>query len=200
MSKDCSAKISKQQKLLLKVLNCLWVQYVSQRTGATKAFFKSPSQEGYDAMAEELGHISGLLNSNDAVKKLDTNDVKASAEVISFYATGQCAYDSSELDVFNNYEASLNRVRINGGVQKPLQNLNTNECIEQSYQIRPYYVSNNSNWVTQAIVVERTGCSGVSNTGFVGLALDVDINYYPFNVCDEKSLSCYPKCNKKNKH
>lgn len=213
MPKNCNAEIGKEQKLLLKVLNCLWVQYVSNRTGATKAYFKSPSQQGYDKMSNELSAIVNLLNNNNAVRTLDTTGGQvANAVILSAYANGAVAYDSAFDSEFNDYAKSGNIDRYNIGTQKPIQMLNLDECLSQSFQVRPYNNVPNSgdlnddqliiqpNWVTQAVVFERTGCAGVSNTGFVGLALEVDITAFPFNVCDNLSVNCAKLCDKKNKH
>lgn len=218
--------IRKKQKLLIKVFNCLWTQYVSNRTGATKTFFSSPSSENYDSMKKELNALGTLLNNNDAVKSLNIEDgTKAFVNIFSAFANSVVAYNyandiySDSVDVTQNTyqnalvgEIVMPKVAFKGNVfgLKNIQNLNTDETILQTMQLKPALSQNPlyepdyevkpqvlPRWVTEASVAERTGCAGVSNTGFVSMTIEVDLDHFPFNSCDNLSLSCaYKKCHK----
>lgn len=230
MMSTCSAPVKKQQKLLLKVLNCLWNQYVSNRTGYTKAFFASPSVDKYNLMKNELYTIASAINANTALMSLSIVDGKeAFANITSVFPNGSIAYNyandvnvnspSISLNTFDNAQLGTifnNPVNFkpNMSGSKNIQNLNTDECLPQAFQIipalsqNPVYAPTMTNggpityitqptWITQASVTERTGCSGVSNTGFISFSIEVDLEYYQFNSCENLSISCNPKkCNK----
>jgi hypothetical protein len=208
MTKNCSAPISKQQKLLLKVLNCLWVQYVSQRTPNVKIFCANPSQETYQNAVQEVNAISVVLNLSDGVATLNTpSGLPAYTTIVVTNADGVVAIDSSfpvsPSSYFNTYDEYLERIvsgMPNLATRKPIQNLNVDECLQQALQIKPALSLNTNQcptsseipvvWATQASIFERTGCPGVSNTGFIGLSLEVDISAFPFKACPNPSLNC----------
>ena len=198
----CCAPLEKSQKLLLKILTCLWNQYVSNRTGSTKAFFASPTQILYDLMSSELTAIGTLLNANDAIVALNTlvpvGNAQTYVNIVSAYANANIAYLYSSTT--NSFTTSTGTI----GMSKPIQILNTDDCIPQAYQVCPAISlnvstatgatspSNSANtWVTVATVAERTGCPGVSNTGFIGLSIEVDLATFAFNSCPNLSLKCY---------
>lgn len=219
-----SSNIRKKQKLLIKVLTCLWTQYVSNRTGASKTFFSFPSSEHYDSMTKELNALGTLLNNNDAIKSLDIEDgTSAFVNIFSAFANGVVAYNyandvntTSDGLTANTYQNALTGDIINSNIAldgnvfglKNIQNLNTDETILQSMQLKPALSQNPDykpnygavipvlpRWVTEASVAERIGCAGVSNTGFVSMSIEVDLEHFPFNACDNLSVSCaFKKC------
>jgi hypothetical protein len=213
MPKNCSAKIERSQQLLLKVLNCLWTQYVSNRTSATKAYLASPTPVGYVLMASELKALGDLLNTNDSIKALDALIVLGGTptyvNLSAVYASGVVAYLYSAPLGQNTYPGPGipvgNELPIIVGSLKVFQILNTDECVPQALQVKPSVSLNPANyinqvtpapvWVTEAIVAERSGCAGVSNTGFVGLSIEADITAFSFNTCP--TLNCAnSKCSK----
>ena len=219
MPKNYSAPIEKSQKLLLKVLNCLWNQYVSNRTVFTKAYLASPSFPRFKLMVKELVAIGDLLNSNPAIsalQKLVTNEdgTEPYVNLFAAHADGSVAFayniiqalpttDSEWEDLYQQSLQSVFNSSNNIGGNKTIVNLNTDECVSQVIQVKPE-LSLNPNyapdfttipvvlptWVTSASIVERSGCPGVSNTGFVDLVIEVDIKTFSFNSCENKSLKC----------
>lgn len=200
MPKNCSAPIQDSQRILLKVLTCLWKQYVLNRTPVTKAFLASPSPAGYDLMVTELTAINALISSNDAINSLNAllplGATPAYVNLFSAYANSNIAYNNSRV---NNYASSVVGTLGNIGMSKPVQILNTDECVNIAYQVKPAVSVNPLNllnWVTEASIVERSGCPGVSNTGFIGVSLEVDIVTFPFNTCTLPT--CVSKCDSKH--
>ena len=203
MPKNCSAKIEDSQKLLMKVLKCLWTQYVSNRTSATKAYLASPSKAGYSLMAAELTAIGDLLNTNDAIVALNAlvpvDGVPSYVNISSAYANGNIAYLYSDFNINPELNANVypGPTEPNIGTTKSLQILNTDDCINQAYQVAPAQSHDSTQqsitWVTVATVVERSGCPGVSNTGFVTLSIEADNTAFAFNSCP--SINCaHSKC------
>lgn len=201
MPKNCSAPVGKNQKLLLKVLNCIWNQYVSKRTGATRAFFANPNLDDlvvpnkYTIMRDELFAIVGLLNNLEAVRKLDVPDVPAYARLLAIGADGTVAVDTAKPLVDNTYVKFLAGSLGNYGTRKPIQELNVDECKVNTYQLKPAKATPTRGqagnfWITEARVAERTGCAGVANTGFVAFSLEVNIDAFPFNICADTSIGC----------
>ena len=201
MPKNCSAKIERSQKLLLKVLNCLWTQYVSNRTSATKAYLASPTSAGYLLMAAELAALGDLLNTNSAINSLNSlvapGGTPTYVNLSAVYSTGVVAYLYSATT--NVYPAvNISGLPIPVGSLKVVQILNTDDCVPQAFQVKPTVSFNPANyenqsapapvWVTEAMVAERSGCAGVSNTGFVILAIEADITAFQFNTCP--TLNC----------
>ncbi len=178
---NCSAPITKNQKKLLKILTCLFNQYVFCHTPATKTFMADPSDTSLiPNMAIELNGIIGSINASQYFKSLFTVNVPAFARIIVYNADGVLVFDSAQgqgpLSTFNF------------GVLKGTQILNTDECQNVAYQIKPSTYSNQASSlygqvVTEASAYERIGCAGVSNTGFLRLSIEVDIETYPFNPC-----------------
>ena len=58
---DCSAKITKQQKKLLKVLNCNFQHYVVNKAIATQDFMANPKSDSYTQMVSELISIVNTI-------------------------------------------------------------------------------------------------------------------------------------------
>jgi hypothetical protein len=202
MTKNSSSSISKQQKILLKVLNCLWVQYVSNRTNGVKVFMANPSEETYEIAKDELNAIAFLIHSNPGLKSLDIPlKKKTIGKLIASLPDSTVAIDTSKNPPFNTFLEFENRAfestADKEGVRKTIEILNNNENINQAYQFRPQitkFLDANNNltniWVTQVAISERTGCAGIANTGFVTFAIEVDIEAYPFNICLNPSIQC----------
>lgn len=166
------------QKKLLKVVACLWNQYIINRTPLTDEFFADPTAENQTAMNTELASIQTLINGNPAVTALDDEVLVA---ITAADALGNVVYVSTDASGNPLIDAS------NVGVQKNIQRLNTDECLDVVFQVRPIIEYDDANNVsgayTQVMVSQRTGCNGVSNTGFLSLYVNVTIENYPFNSC-----------------
>lgn len=165
------------QKKLLKVVGCLWNQYIVNRTPLTDQFFAEPTTDNYSLMVNELNSINTLIGQSPAIASLDDN---TQVRIIAADAAG---------DIF--YSSNLSSTLLDGTVynEKNIQRLNTDECLQTVYQVRPTFIvdtSNNnevSSQTTEVMVSKRTGCNGVSNTGFLSLYVNVSIENYPFNSC-----------------
>jgi len=193
MKKNCSNPVGKHQKLLLKVSNCLWNQYVDGKTNNTKTYLASPTSSNYDTMAIELKAIGDLLNNSDAIVALNAlvpeGGVQTYVNIAAIHANGDIAYLYS----------SLGPDAKNLGTTKTLQVLNTDECVPIAYQVKPSLSTNIDNtWITESIVTARSGCSGVSNTGFISMSIEGDITVFPFNPCFNNSCVPKPKCSDKS--
>lgn len=181
-----------EQKTLLKVLTCLYEQYVHNQTPATDAYFANPTLAGYADMKDELDSITTLINIY-----LDTNKtfVDASGNTVArvdlwdAVAQGMVHYNSAT-DASNTFDKAIanlinvNNVIINVGVLKTVQKLNLDECADKAYQVTPVTNGNSEEGYTnntQVSLVERVGCPGVSNLGFLGMTLQVPIVVAPFN-------------------
>ncbi len=184
--KNCAAPISKGQKLLLKVLTCLWNQFLKCKTHATTAFLKNPNDaDARTAMETELDALAQLINTNAAMKKLTVPNFVPYAYILSSDAQGYIEYDTSgEYEAYNGYDNIANT--------KQFIKLNIDECLQEAYQVIPFiYIGSSQTdgpqagdtYTTQAMVTARAGCQGVSNIGFVTLAIQVDIDAFPFKTC-----------------
>lgn len=195
--KNCCVPVPTEQKRLLKVLTCLYENYVLNQTPSTDAYFANPTQDGYDAMKEELDAINVLinnyLNTNKVFVDASGNNV-ANVDLWSAVAQGMVHYNSVSGPFANTFtNAIANQIKVNTvisnvGVLKTVQKLNLDECADKAYQVTP--VTNGTGTganpfvnVTQASLVERVGCPGVSNLGFLGMTLQVPIAGAPFNNC-----------------
>ena len=206
---DTCITIKKNQKLLLKILNCLWNQYITNRTTATKIFFANPNplstdvsgNTKYTNMLNELTLFTNLINSNEALKvlsDLDPSGIPAYARIIACDANGIVAVDtSSSTNTYDDYLANTVN-STNQATNKNIQNLNVNECLSNSVQVKPVKTSYpdssvvpTNTFVTEASVSERSGCAGVSNTGFITLSIEANINVFCFNSCVSPCLKCY---------
>jgi len=192
-TQNCNVPAPCEQKTLLKLLTCLYEQYVRNQTPATDAYFANPTSAGYTSMKDELDSITKLINIY-----LDTNKIfvdasgnnAAQVDLWDAVAQGMVHYNSALNDA-NTFEAAftnvlkINDVISNVGVLKTVQKLNLDECADKAYQVTP--VTNGSSGsilnFTQASLVERVGCPGVSNLGFLGMTLQVPIADAPFNNC-----------------
>ena len=202
MTKKCNSKINVSQTLLIKVMLCLWKQYVSNRTGATKAYMASPTDMKYTLLVNELNGIGHLLNSNEAILALNEYKPECLAEedapepkptfvdISVAYMNNVLAYQYS--DPSNNTFIPSSKLSDNS---KIITKLNTNECLTEAYALYPKISSDPDDmskpWITSANVGERTGCCGTSNTGFIFMTIEVDINNFPFNGCEDLSLNCF---------
>lgn len=198
--KNCANSIPCEQKKLLKVLTCLYKKYILNQTPATDAYFANPTEgdknAGYEAMRIELTSISNIINLCLETTKIfaDTsgNNI-AKVDLYTAVAQGMVHFNTALPDVDNTFaNAIANVINVNGviynvGVLKTVQKLNFDDCTDKAYQITPVtninpdediYINN-----TQASLVEKIGCSGVSNLGFLGITLQVPIEYAPFNTC-----------------
>jgi len=198
MTKNCTAKIPKNQVLLLKILKCLWNQYIVAQTPATTIFFASPSENNYVNMNTELSGLSQIINNlitlDNSCLNLPGNATTPSATIWTANANGVIAYssDASNNSIANFQDGSLTleQALSNVGVLRPVQILNIDTCATEAFQVSPVF--SGSAFVTTATVVGRTGCAGVTNTGFIALELSVDITYFCFETCSGKS--CVESC------
>jgi len=198
-----SAEISKAQKRLLKIVNCVFQQYVVCKTPATQIFFANPqdtlepntlSLPYYTNMKSELTAIQATIQSLPVIMSLSTNLVLVQTRIVAWNAAGVVAFDSSKIAADNTYAKfvadTVNTDNFN--VLKGSQVLNTNEAAMLAYQIKPSLScvplhgthgvnSIDTLWTTEASVYERIGTNGPSNTGFLRLSVEVDITAYPFN-------------------
>ena len=200
-SVNCSVPVPCEQKKLLKVLTCLYEQYVINQTPSTDAYFANPTSAGYDAMSQELNAINTLVNGYlDAnlifVDASGTN--VAQVDLWASVAQGNLHFNSQLQDAQNTLSNALqnnifvNEVIYNTGVLKTVQKLNNDECATKAYQVTTDIdstqdpltgISTISKVNTQASLVERIGCPGVSNLGFLGIFIQVPIADAPFNKC-----------------
>jgi len=144
-------------------------------------------------MVNELNSINTIINIY-----LDTNKIfvdgsgnnVAQVNLWDAVAQGMVHYNSSSS--VNSFGSAINNtIPVNGvifnvGVLKTVQKLNLDDCADKAYQVTP--VTNgggsaNPTYVTEASLVERVGCTGVSNLGFLGITLQVPIADAPFNNC-----------------
>lgn len=216
MTQTC--EITKAQKRLLKIVNCVFQQYVVCKTPASQAFFIAPSSSLYDNMYNELTAIKATINNLAVIQAIQDLDL---VRIVAYTADGSLAYDSnspanSTWAIFNTYGAINVSVRFtatssngqvttatgifkqnaNYAVRKPTQVLNTNESAMLAFQIKPSATSN-STWDNEVSVTERLGCNGPVNTGFLRLSIEVSQTTYPIIVnncagnCLDDSSSYY---------
>lgn len=178
--KNCAAPISKGQKLLLKVLSCLYRQFLECQTHATSAYLANPNGDA-NAMETELNAYADIINNHAALVKLSLPTFKAYAYIVATDAQGNDFYSTAANAANDTY-----------GYRKQLAKLNTDECLKEAYQVSPVlYVGvtqtdgpvADTTYVTEAMVAARAGCQGVSNIGFILFAIQVDIDAFPFKVC-----------------
>ena len=191
----CSVDLSCNSKLLLKVLTCLWNQYVKGHIQFTQLYQAEPSADGYVDMLQELEAIFASVKNNFALRKLDLCPGQNSTYVelivsdvygdVVYYNTDAPVTFDSNSNTFAN-AATADIVPFSLGTNKPVQRLNVDECLENAYQINPEYLTDGSgNYysATSATIVGRTGCAGVANTGFIELTLIVDNTCFPVPSC-----------------
>lgn len=189
--KNCCVSVPAEQKKILKVLTCLYENYVHNKTPSTDAYFTNPTEAGYNDMNSELNAINTIINlyleTNGNFVDVSGNNI-ARVDLWDAVSQGMVHYNSA-LDVSGNTfanaianEINVNDVISNVGVLKTVQKLNTDDCAEKAYQVTPVTSTENINY-TQASLVERIGCPGVSNLGFLGMTLQVPIADAPFNNC-----------------
>jgi hypothetical protein len=210
-------EISKAQKRLLKIVNCIFQQYVVCKTPATQLFLANPQDINVDGtggpnnnslplytnMKNELTALAATIQSLPIITALDTNTLKATVNIIVSCAEGVIAYDSdSENNTYTDFMKDLVNPDIKLSRMKGAQVLNTNEAAMLAYQIIPAKSCNDQKgtsdanngdeilWTAQASVYERTGTNGPSNTGFLRFSVQVDINAYPFNPYTCGSCNC----------
>lgn len=189
-TQNCCVPVPAEQKTILKVLTCLYEQYVQNQTPATDAYFANPTSDGYDAMKDELDAITALINIYLATNKTfvdASGNPAAQVDLWSAVAQGMVHYNSAlgTSNIFDDAIANtlnVNDVISNVGVLKTVQKLNLDECADKAYQVTPVTNADGNN-KTQASLVERVGCPGVSNLGFLGMTLQVPIADAPFNNC-----------------
>lgn len=178
------------QKKLLKVVSCVWKNQIVERTPNTDTYFANPTSENFTAMQTELNSISSLIQNLPEIKALDANPV---VNIIASNAQGVIAFNQAlpaAANTFANAAAGSNGSNAN---EKNVQRLNVDECLETAYQVRPAF-DDEQTAVTEAVVSQRTGCNGVSNTGFLTLSVQVSIEDYPFETCSNAicaSYTCY---------
>jgi hypothetical protein len=196
--KNCCVPTPTEQKKLLKVLTCLYENYILNQTPATDSYFANPTSENYINMVSELNAIKTIINIYISTNKLFCVSY-VNVELWSAVAQGMVQYNSAigNDNTFNDAIANnikVNQVISNVGVLKTVQKLNNDDCVDKAYQVTPVTNTTSCNEpflytnFTQASLVERVGCSGISNLGFLGMTLQVEIEAAPFN-------NCYvPKC------
>lgn len=191
--KNCTVPVPCEQKKILKVLTCLYENYIQNQTPATDTYFTNPTAAGYDAMSTELNAINTIINLYLETNKIFVDVSGANVARVDLWdavAQGMVHYNSA-LDSSNTFpEAIANVITVNGvisnvGVLKTVQKLNHDECVDKAYQVTPVTSIIGEDFVnfTQASLVERIGCPGVSNLGFLGMTLQVPIANAPFNNC-----------------
>jgi len=263
--------ITSSQKKLLKVLNCVFKNSVVNKTTNVSTFLANPSRGAndpssidflYRKMATQVQSIVDLLNCDDRIDELITEktEIRPTFRIYVVDTNGAVVYDSAVIkplltNTFLNYTQKTelySQYNANGELSnsvtalKVIENLNVDENLEYSWNVRPYLsisarntenkianldfkkkqstiwdqgnpglvpkkskvfdafapssgfgldpvaTSNTTNpiWVTEAMVAMRTGCPGVSNTGFIILTLEVDINDFEFKS-GNPILSCF---------
>ncbi len=203
MPKNCRVPIPSDQKKVLKVLTCLFENYIVNKTPSTIVYLSNPVDDSsgntYDPMVEELNAIVTLINNY-----LETNGVLFDGDNVAIAniwvsdAQGQIQYFSDDVsgntftNAFNN-EIYLSGNLNNVGVLKPVQKLNIDDCASKSYQVFPVVNNEGTNAnpiyvnYSLSLLVERIGCAGVSNLGFLGFSIKVPIANAPFNTCSSNS-------------
>lgn len=176
-SNDCNL-VSDDQKKLLKIVTCMYKQYVACKIPNTKTFLANPGATGAQASAiAELDALSDLLATYPVLNTINPDGVDpATVRLIVTYADGKVFYDSSAA---SNPPVSPD----NYSTRKPVQLLNTDCELVNAYQVKPAARGAGGVWVTEARIAARTGGNGVSNTGFVLLSINADIATYPFQEC-----------------
>ena len=194
--KNCTVSVPCEQKKILKILTCLYENYIKNQTPATDTYFANPTADGYAAMKSELNAINTIINiyieTNKIFVDVDGNNV-ARVDLWDAVAQGMVHYNSALTDnntfaAANDNTLKVNTVISNVGVLKTVQKLNIDECADKAYQVTPVTNSVDNDAepyvnVTQASLVERIGCHGISNLGFLGMTLQVPITNTPFNNC-----------------
>jgi hypothetical protein len=194
----CSVDLSCNSKLLLKVLTCLWSQYVKGHIQYTQIYQAAPSEDGYALMLAELDARFDAIISSYVLEKLNVCTTQASTyvQLIVSDAYGNVVYFNNNAPITfepgNNTfaNAASNEIApFNVGCGKPAQRLNNDECLETSYQVNPVYLEDGSGNIsaTAATIVARTGCSGIANTGFIALNVIVDNTCFPVSSCVKES-------------
>lgn len=201
MSKNCCVPVPSEQKKLLKVITCLYENYVLNQTSSTDAYLANPSDVSpnskYAAMQSELNAINTLINNylvtNKVFVDISGNNV-AQVDLWASVSQGMVHFNTALGDGNSYANAIANNLTINGvisnvGVLKTVQKLNLDECVEKAYQVTPVTnattIEGETEYenYTQVSLVERVGCPGVSNLGFIGMTLQVPIANAPFNNC-----------------
>jgi hypothetical protein len=195
----CSTEISHNLKTLLKILTCLWNQYVVNNIPYTQTYQANPNEFNYNNMIVELDSIYSLISNNQILNNLKNHceeDVEkfVFTSLVVSNANGDVQYMNSN-DCSGNQNSWVNAVtnniasKISG--DKYIVRLNNDECLKTSYQISPFVLNCDGNFTpaTKAIISSRSGCAGIANTGFVSLALYVNPECYPVPSCI-KSFCC----------
>ncbi len=199
MTKNCCTPVPSEQKKLLKVLTCLFDNYIANKTPSTVAYFANPSgdvngSDTYDPMVQELDAIVTLINNYlNANGLLFDGSAIPVANIWVATAEGKVAFnsDASNNTFVNAISPFPLGIQVNGVYSevsgfKTVQKLNIDDCASRTHQVTPVVVIGGDllpTNVTQASLVERVGCSGVSNLGFICLNLQVPIASAPFNTC-----------------
>lgn len=212
MTKNATSRIPKNQVLLLKILKCLWNQYLVNQTPATTLFFASPSQANYNIMLTELDALAAVINnlvnlSSSALVLPGLTATAPLANIWSSNANGVIAFysalengvpadpvvpDTNDFRNFVDGSLTLNQGVMNTGSLRAVQKLNNDDSATEAYQVTPQLSTDadlaaENTFVTAATVVGRTGCPGVTNTGFVALQLEVDLPTFAFETCGPQS-------------
>ena len=180
------------QKKLLKIVSCLWKQYIVNRTSQTDAYFANPDDINYRLMVSELSSCQNLLRISPAINSLDASGNHINVAIITADAEAYIAYNSDDISGNTFLNASEQNLGTEAN-EKNIMKLNVDECLETVYQVRPAF-DKNGVACTEVIISERTGCNGVSNTGFISLLVQVSLENYPFNYCST-GLCLYDTCN-----
>lgn len=196
-----SIELHDNSKMLLKVLTCVWRLYLIDNIKYTQKYQANPIETienpNYTKMLEELDANFLVITASYILQKLNICKMQSPTyiELIVSDAYGNIVYFKTNAPVtfetsnntFNN--AATNSIaHFNLATTKPVQRLNRDECLENTYQINPIYLKDNeldnkflSN--TIASIVARTGCAGIANTGFIRLSIIADSNCFPVPLC-----------------
>lgn len=153
----------------------------------------------YYSMADEAASVSAAMNRDIRLRILNTTTIPALVRLLICYADGKVAFDSSKpIDCTNaiagqnNWSNSQSNVPTsfindNHATRRPIQELNVLNNLKLAYQTKlasshasppltPVYPNVSPVYITEARIVERAGCNGDSNIGFILLSIEVDIN------------------------
>ena len=199
-NKICGARVGKKHLLLLKVLTCLYTQHVSCKTEAAKLYLSNPNEASWALMSAQLTAISAVINTSvDTLSVVTPVDTTSFARIVAANADGNIQYDTAlvTFDIVtrvvtdgNSYLDAIQGTLGSIAQKKQVQMLNTDECKTLAYQISPSLSHDPTNasadpavFITEAMVVERAGCAGVANIGFIATSLEVDLTTFSFNTC-----------------
>lgn len=90
-----NAKILKKQKILLKIVNCLYNQYVATHITATEQFLANHTKENYGPMQAELAGIQSMVQKHipSVLTPSTVGAFQALARIVVWDSKGNASYD-----------------------------------------------------------------------------------------------------------